>query len=183
MIDDPSGVAPEAGTIAEAAETEARWGDALIRTHDGLRADLRMLRVEVAHYVESTADRTHRIPSLGLQLRANCLAFCEAVHEHHTHEDADGFPVLREQTPHLAPVLDRLAREHVVVARLLDEIRACLTDLKTMDPTHLRTEIDRLTADLEAHLAYEEAQVVETLNTLGISFATSAAQDAQSSRG
>lgn len=158
---------------------EGRWGDELVRTHDRLRADLNALRAEVSAYAALAAGGARPVPSLGLQLRVNCLAFCEAVHLHHTHEDGEGFPFLRDRAPHLAPVLDRLGREHVVVARILDELRACLADVAAIDPARLRRETYRLTADLEAHLAYEEAQLVDTLNAADPTFTADTDQPAR----
>ncbi|KAB2343036.1 hemerythrin domain-containing protein [Actinomadura rudentiformis] len=66
----------------------------------------------------------------------------------------------------MTPVLDRLRREHVAVARVKDDIKALLDELDTADPGRFLAELDRMTNELEAHFAYEEKELVAVLNTL-----------------
>ncbi|MEV4108973.1 hemerythrin domain-containing protein [Nonomuraea sp. NPDC049695] len=124
------------------------WGDELVKLHDGFRRDLAELR---------------RTASWSPGIREHCLTFCQALHAHHAGEDDVLFPHLDGLHPELAAVLTRLRGEHQVVGRILAQIR---TLLDTGDPAELATELDWLGAELEAHLDYEEEQLVPLLNKM-----------------
>ncbi|ATY12778.1 hypothetical protein CU254_21685 [Amycolatopsis sp. AA4] len=74
-------------------------------------------------------------------MRTHCLSFCTALRRHHVGEDSTVFPSLAEQFPAPAPVL----AQHQTAARL-------------------RTKLERLAGELEAHFALEEPAVVTALN-------------------
>ncbi|MFF5257497.1 nitroreductase/quinone reductase family protein [Actinomadura viridis] len=157
-------------------------GDQLVRIHAGLRHDLEVLRAQVETYLggRDTADghgddggaaggeagAARPAPDLAVRLRTHCLAFCDALGAHHDGEETRGFPPLERRYPDLAPVLDRLRREHVEVTRLKDALRALIDDLESADPARVRAELDRVTAGLEAHYAYEEEQLTAALNAM-----------------
>ncbi|MFF7561667.1 nitroreductase/quinone reductase family protein [Streptomyces pseudovenezuelae] len=124
--------------------------EAVKLVHDVFRRELALIRRELA-----TGSTT-----LGAQLRVNCLTFCQGLHNHHTGEDVAMFPFLAERHPEAAPALDRLRAEHEHIAALVEELRRTLsgTDLDSV-----RTEVERLTTELEAHLAYEEEQLLPLL--------------------
>jgi deazaflavin-dependent oxidoreductase (nitroreductase family) len=128
-----------------------RMGDWITEVHDWLRAELRELRAQL-----DSGDP--------LRFGKRCLGFCSALTRHHTGEDTAIFPMLAAQFPALAPALTKLGDEHVVVARLQEEIQR-LVDEET-DPARLRTEFDRLASLLDTHFAYEEATIVQALNAL-----------------
>ncbi|GAA3679576.1 nitroreductase/quinone reductase family protein [Nonomuraea antimicrobica] len=128
-------------------------GDALITIHDAFRRELALIRREVAASG----------PRVAAQLRVTCLTMCQGLHVHHSHEDAGMFPALEGRYPELAEVMARLRAEHEVVARLLGELKALLAD-DDVAPEDLRAGVDRLTRELEAHLDYEEEQLVPLLN-------------------
>jgi hypothetical protein len=44
---------------------------------------------------------------------SRCLAFCDAIHEHHMKETGRGFPLLEERCPGLEPVLAGETEAHV----------------------------------------------------------------------
>ncbi|GAA2691391.1 hemerythrin domain-containing protein [Nonomuraea recticatena] len=123
------------------------WGDELIKLHDGFRRDLADLRSSRA----GAAD-----------LRTHCLTFCDALHAHHEGEDTALFPHLGTEHPELAETLTRLRSEHRVVARLMERIRQLLDH----DGAAIGEELDRLATELEAHLDYEEEQLVPILNKM-----------------
>ncbi|AHH97146.1 nitroreductase/quinone reductase family protein [Kutzneria viridogrisea] len=127
-------------------------GDFLVEVHAWLRKELAELRAQAE-------------PGLAAQLRAHCARFCGALTQHHTGEDRGAFPMLADRFPELAPVLDELGEQHVVVARLQERIQQ-LVDTES-DPDRLRAELDRLSAELEAHFDHEERTVVAALNALG----------------
>ena len=132
------------------------FGAALKSIHDAFRRELELIRAEV--------DRSG--PVLGAQLRVNCLTLCGGLHGHHVKEDEGLFAGLGAQHPELAPVLDRLREEHQRVAALLAELQQTLT-AESADRDQVREQVGRLVAELEAHLAYEEEQLIPVLDSVG----------------
>ncbi|MFE1878538.1 nitroreductase family deazaflavin-dependent oxidoreductase [Streptomyces diastatochromogenes] len=128
-------------------------GEAIRLVHDAFRRELDLIRKEMATGNGST---------LGAQLRVNCLTLCQGLHNHHTGEDTMLFPFLADRHPQLAPTLERLEREHGRIAGLVEQLRRAVSG-DHPDPAAARAEVDRLTAELEAHLAYEEEQLVPVL--------------------
>lgn len=135
------------------------FGAAMRAVHDAFRRELTLIREEIA-----TSG-----PAIGVQLRVNCLTFCQGLHHHHTGEDTGMFPVLAEQHPELAPTLARLDQEHQRIAILVDQLQQLLSSEPTgpaeaTGPAALRTEVDRLATELEAHLTYEEEQLIPLID-------------------
>ncbi|WP_020574828.1 nitroreductase/quinone reductase family protein [Actinopolymorpha alba] len=128
-------------------------GAALKLIHDAFRRELALIRKEFA---ESG-------PSLGAQLRVNCLTVCQGLHHHHTGEDGGWFPAIAERHPALAPTLDRLREEHQKIAALLDDLQKAIST-EGADPLLVLPEVERLTDELERHLAYEEEQLIPILD-------------------
>ncbi|MGC5022287.1 nitroreductase/quinone reductase family protein [Micromonospora sp. DT47] len=128
-------------------------GAALKSVHDAFRRELASIRREV-----DAAGST-----VGAQLRVNCLTLCQGLRHHHRGEDERVFPWLAGARPDLAPALDRLAAEHRTMAALLDELGKILAAADT-DPAVLRAEVARLTGAVEAHLTYEEEQLLPVLD-------------------
>ncbi|NEW31687.1 hemerythrin domain-containing protein [Nocardia cyriacigeorgica] len=91
------------------------------------------VRAGLPRHLEDPASAA--LPELPQDLRTHCVAFCGALHEHHINEDGV-FPVLAQQFPEPAPVLDRLAREHTEVARVIYE-ETTLTGSDIMDTSAL----------------------------------------------
>lgn len=103
---------------------------------------------------------------MGEGLRVRCVYFCEALHGHHTIEDTVVFPGLEREFPELVSAVRRLRHEHHVVAGILAELQALLGSAGSADVDRVRGEFERLAGELEAHLDYEESQLVPTLNSL-----------------
>ncbi|MEU6057810.1 nitroreductase/quinone reductase family protein [Streptomyces sp. NPDC047097] len=131
----------------------ATFAEAFTGIHDGFRRELELIRDEV---------RERGTGGLGAQLRVNCLTFCRGMHQHHTGEDGMMFPALARQHPHLAPVLDRLGTEHRRIADLLAELERTVS-APDADPAVVLREVERLTGEVEAHLRYEEEQLLPVL--------------------
>ncbi|MFH0519176.1 nitroreductase/quinone reductase family protein [Streptomyces sp. M41] len=129
-------------------------GEAIKVVHDAFRRELALIREEMAKGSGTT---------LGAQLRVNCLTFCAGLHNHHTGEGLGMFPVLADRHPELRPTLDRLSEEHERIAELIEDLRGVVTAEDT-DPATARAEVERLTTALEAHLTYEEEQLVPILD-------------------
>jgi deazaflavin-dependent oxidoreductase (nitroreductase family) len=141
-------------------------GEAIKVIHDAFRRELALIRKEFA-------DASPAAPGLGAQLRVNCLTLCQGLHNHHTGEDAALFPFLADRHPELAPTLDRLGREHEQIADLTQELKKVIDTAKPEDATLVQEEVERLTVALEAHLTYEEEQLIPVLDAPS----TSAAAD------
>lgn len=131
----------------------ASFGTVLSAIHDTFRRELRLIRAEVA---ASGA-------SVGAQLRVNCLALCGGLTQHHTMEDGGMFVGIGNQRPDLAPVLARLREEHEAIAALVEGLDRVLADAGP-DRATLLAEVDRLTAELESHLTYEERSLIPVLD-------------------
>ncbi|MGK5672850.1 nitroreductase/quinone reductase family protein [Micromonospora sp. URMC 106] len=125
---------------------------ALKLIHDAFRRELALIRAEV---VRSG-------PGLGAQLRVNCLTVCQGLHHHHVHEDAGLFVALDGQ-PDLAATLARLREEHRRIAALVERLQQ-VVNATDADPAEVRREVERLTTELEAHLAYEEEHLIPVLD-------------------
>lgn len=132
--------------------TAATPGAALLGVHDAFRRELGLIRAEVARSGSS----------VGAQLRVNCLTLCQGLEFHHRGEDTMLFPPLAADHPALAETFERLRGEHTAIAALLTELRTTL-DGET-PPERLLPEVDRLIADLETHLAYEEERLIPVLD-------------------
>ncbi|MFI6738103.1 nitroreductase/quinone reductase family protein [Nonomuraea sp. NPDC050451] len=132
-------VIPVIALYPERERLEA-FGDELARIHDYLRGELAKVRRG------APAD----------DLRAHCLAFCDAMAFHHNGEDRVAFPHLEKLFPELKEPLDRLRAEHTVIAGLVAELR------EAPEPATL----ERIAGEMEAHFAYEEEQLVPVLNSL-----------------
>jgi deazaflavin-dependent oxidoreductase (nitroreductase family) len=134
-------------------ERVAGGGAQLRAIHDQLRADLAELRTRLAD------DRSE--VDLPPSLLEHCIAFCGSVLGHHDRESA-AFPELERRFPELGPGLSRIRAEHVVVARLVTQLRELLAG--EHDRATLRSGVDRLATELEAHFDYEESQLVPALD-------------------
>ncbi len=154
-------------------------GQHLVDVHDGLRAELVQLRGLIEQVAAGAMDagsaRSH-IAEMTLRqndwtLGAYCASYCRIVTTHHTIEDQSMLPHLRSADPRLAPVVDRLQEEHVVIHDLLERVDRALVGLVS-DPVDgmaaLRAAVDRLTDGLLSHLSYEERELVEPLARLGM---------------
>jgi deazaflavin-dependent oxidoreductase (nitroreductase family) len=124
------------------------FGEALRIIHESFRRELGIIRTEFASGA-----------GLGAQLRINCLTACAGLHGHHQKEDGGLFPALRERFPELAPTLDRLHAEHETISTLVDDLQQVVRD-----GTGGLAEVDRLIEELEAHLSYEEEQLIPILD-------------------
>ncbi|MFJ9634098.1 nitroreductase/quinone reductase family protein [Streptomyces sp. NPDC101175] len=157
------------------------FGEAMKVVHDAFRRELALIRAELADEPEPEPERERERErereaktengtgtdtgtdsgTLGAQLRINCLTFCQGLHNHHTGEDLALFPLVAEQHPNAAPALARLREEHERIAVLVEELRRVLATGTDREST--RTEVDRLATALEAHLTYEEAELIPLL--------------------
>lgn len=158
----------------------------LVDIHDGLRAELQQVRdvldqVRRGHLTVGAARsvvNTMTMRQNNWTLGAYCESYCRIVTGHHTLEDRSVFPHLRRTEPGLAPVLDRLQEEHVVIHEVLEEFDRALVGLVAADGTGrsggealdaVQRQLDLLTDTLLSHLAYEERELVGPLARHGLS--------------
>lgn len=133
----------------------ASWGEALKTIHNAFRLELSRIRREVRASG----------PGLAAQLRVNCLSVCQGLAFHHTREDAGMFPQMLERHPELASTMKRLDEEHQRIAVLLTELTAVVRS-DSADRETVLAEVERLTSELEAHLSFEEEQLVPVLDAM-----------------
>ncbi|MDQ2847841.1 MAG: hemerythrin domain-containing protein [Actinomycetota bacterium] len=131
------------------------FGNQLIDGHRWLRAQLTELSNDLAAG-GSHADGPR-------DLRAHCLAFCSALGQHHSAEDAGAFPLLSNDFPELRPMLDKLTEDPGWSPTFCQVGADRLTGVR-----RIRGEVDGLSAILKSHFTFEERQLVGLLNTLSI---------------
>ncbi|MFI2211302.1 LLM class flavin-dependent oxidoreductase [Streptomyces sp. NPDC020141] len=153
-------------------------GARLTRIHDGLRDEMRQITEAVAQVAAGQRDAASARSMINsLTLRQNywtlgvfCTAYSRTLTQHHTIEDRYMFPELRARQASLGPVVERLEHEHEIIAEALAGLDAALVAL-VQDDGRIG-EVRDLTAVLErillSHLGYEEEELVEPLDRLGI---------------
>ena len=145
-----------------------------------LRAELTRLR-DIVEQVVAGEEQAHRarnaINELTMRqnnwtLGAYCAQYCRFVTGHHTLEDRSVFPHLRRSDPTLAPVLDRLEAEHLVIHDVLEQLDDALVGLVSgaaggSGIVELQRVVDRLSTTLLDHLSFEEDELVPALDRHG----------------
>ncbi|WFE40490.1 LLM class flavin-dependent oxidoreductase [Micromonospora sp. WMMD998] len=169
--DRPSAPPAPAGHVYPARGQAA--GQHLVDVHDHLRQELAQVRDLLEQVKRGTVSPGGARAALNeMTMRQNnwtlgayCAAYCTVVTQHHGLEDASIFPHLRRSDAGLAPVLDRLEEEHVVIHGVVESVDRALVELirSPGDFTALQDAVDLLTDTLLSHLSYEEHQIVEPL--------------------
>ncbi|NLG22966.1 MAG: LLM class flavin-dependent oxidoreductase [Actinomycetales bacterium] len=168
---------PESGPDVTYTPRQAQMGKHLIDVHDMLRSELTQVRSIIEQVKNATMDVGSARSALNdmtmkqnnWTLGAYCSRYCATVTQHHSLEDASVFPHLRTAERSLAPVLDRLEEEHVVIHDVIEQVDRALVEFVS-DPddfTRLDEAVDALSDTLLSHLSYEEDQLVEPLARLG----------------
>jgi hypothetical protein len=143
----------------------AALGEQLIGVHQAMRERLAALRRAAA--AGTSGDG---IPA---DLLSHCLGFCAVLRTHHSGEDTQLLPALRDAAPELAPVIDTLIEDHRLVAGILHRIAELLAPdagapaSTGAGPRALAGELDGLAAILESHFGYEERRIAGALDGLG----------------
>jgi hemerythrin-like domain-containing protein len=149
----------------------------LVDVHDHLRQELTTVRglvEQVKAGALAVGEARSAINEMTMRqndwtLGAYCASYCRVVTGHHSLEDAEVFPHLKRADPGLAPVIDRLHEEHLVIHEVLEEVDAALVAFvgDSSDFSALEEALNLLSDTLLSHLAYEEQQIVEPLARLG----------------
>lgn len=151
----------------------------LVDVHDHLRTELAQVRDlvdQVAQGHRSVGAARSAINAMTLRqnswtLGTYCESYCRVVTTHHTIEDVSMFPRLKHLEPRIAPVVDRLQEEHLVIHDVLEQVDAALVAMvgdPDQDLSRVQRAVDLLTDVLLSHLAYEEQQLVEPLARHGL---------------
>ena len=168
----PSG--PDPDPERSYTTTELASAQHLIDIHDHLRRELDQIRGLVAQASEerlSVATARQQLNTMALRsnrwtVGAHCAGYCYLLTAHHTLEDQAMFPGLQRHDPSLAPVLERLAEEHLIIHDVLEAVDAALVDYvagRAGGDDGLQRVVDQLTDALLSHLAYEERELAEPL--------------------
>jgi len=152
-------------------------GKHLVDVHDMLRrelSDLRNLVAQVRDGALGAGDARAALNEMAMRqndwtLGAFCSRYCHAVARHHGLEDTAVFPHLASSDEQLAPVIERLTDEHLVIHDAIEGVdRALVHHINNRDDfAQLQRAIDLLTDTLLSHLSYEERELVEPLARLG----------------
>jgi hypothetical protein len=188
LIDEQSRpAAPEPDPDVEFTARGRSAGAHLIAVHEGYRAEMVEVRAALDTVRRGAAElgpMDARAWDIGeartalqtMALRANdwalggyCQAQCLSLTQHHGMEDDGIFPHLRRSQPDLAPVLDQLAAEHLVIHDVLERIDAALVHLAQHpdDYAPISDAVDLLTDTITSHFAYEERELVAPLSRFG----------------
>ena len=170
------GPPPGCGRAARPTPAGRPWCAQLRWVHDMIRSDLAAIRQMAADAAAGRpagalreAVRSLAMASPVWQLKVSCLQHCRFVHSHHTHESIALFPALRQANPALNPVVDKLEADHQHVSDLLDEVEEAARELGEAAGDEARQRLaaalDTLSADLLAHLDYEEQHIADTLRS------------------
>jgi hypothetical protein len=168
---------PPAGPDVTYSDRGRSAGQQLVNVHDLLRTELTELRGTLAQVRDGALNATDARSELNeMALRQNdwtvgafCSQYCGRVAQHHGVEDESVFPYLARAEPALAPVIQRLTDEHLVIHDAIQLVDAALVR-QINDPADrdgIQAAIDFLTDALLSHLSYEELEIVEPLARLG----------------
>jgi hypothetical protein len=152
-------------------------GRHLVDVHDHYRQEMAQVRAVLDEVRAGGQDvGAARGAVQQMALRANnwtlggyCQAQCHSLTQHHTMESDGIFPHLVRSQPDLAPVLERLNAEHLVIHELLERVDRALVQLVAQpgDYGPISDALDLLTDTISSHFAYEESQLIAPLTRFG----------------
>jgi alkanesulfonate monooxygenase SsuD/methylene tetrahydromethanopterin reductase-like flavin-dependent oxidoreductase (luciferase family)/iron-sulfur cluster repair protein YtfE (RIC family) len=156
-----------------------RIGEHLVAVHDYLRAELDNLRSIAAQVLGGTMEAGAARSALNeMTLRQNdwtlnayCARYCTTVTQHHTLEDHSVLPYLKRREPGMAPVIDRLVKEHVDIHHVISDIDRAMVEFIEKPATgapRLQQTVDVLTDALLSHLSYEERELLPAITRHGL---------------
>ena len=155
---------------AEGMLAELKWVHGMIRRDlETVRELATAVRDGLPPFEVEAAIRSLATNGPLWQLKVNCLRYCHFVESHHRLESIALFPAIRAHDPDLGPVVDKLEADHHVVSGHLDEVEAATRALGAAGSAGRRGDLiaalERLSADLLAHLDFEEDSLGPTLRT------------------
>lgn len=158
--------AASAATLGPETTDGVAMHNRLLEVHQVLRDDLAKVE-QLALDAESMSPQQLQVELAELKrngplwtLKVNCLQYCELLHGHHTGEDYNLFPRLRQLNPAIAPAITRLERDHAQVSDLLDQIEE---SARAGEPTATARMLAELRGLLLEHLEFEELAAGPTI--------------------
>jgi hypothetical protein len=130
----------------ESRERLAALGQELARVHEWLRGEIAALISG-----DVTSDRPFAV---------RCVAFCDALTNHHRAEDATAFPAIAAEFPDLAPLLAQMQQDHEMIATIIQRVDAIAGE------SGARAELEGLASVMDSHFAWEERRIVDALDAL-----------------
>jgi hemerythrin-like domain-containing protein len=138
--------------------------DVIRDEHQALAAMLRSLSLLLQH-----ARRERQMPPFDV-LRAMMFYIDEFPERlHHTKESQLLFPKLRERAPELAPLLDRLDREHAAGERAIRDLEHSLLAFEVMGESRredFEAAVERYITHYLQHMACEEQDIIPAAKRL-----------------
>lgn len=127
----------------------------LLLSHHAFRRD-------IARFIRAVAEVQAGDTSHADALRGEWdKSYRVALHGHHTMEDANIFPDIREKHPELASALDMLTEQHHHIDPVLERGDVAFADLA--HPESAEAVLHELKVLLDQHLAFEEAEITPSL--------------------
>jgi hypothetical protein len=127
----------------------------LLMSHHAFRRDIARLIRAVAEIKAGDRSRAEAVRGEWEK------SYRQALHGHHTMEDAHIFPDIRGKHPELAAALDTLTDQHHQIDPVLEKGDAAFADLA--HPEKAEAVLNELKMFLDQHLAFEEAEITPFL--------------------
>ncbi|MEK7650007.1 MAG: hemerythrin domain-containing protein [Patescibacteria group bacterium] len=127
----------------------------LLLSHHAFRRDIMRLIRAVAEIKTGNSSRADAVRSEWEK------SYRQALHGHHTMEDANIFPDIKGKHPDLASAIDTLTQQHHKIDPVLERGDAAFADLA--HPESAETVLSELKTLLDKHLAFEESQITPFL--------------------
>jgi iron-sulfur cluster repair protein YtfE (RIC family) len=176
---------PSAPPIEGASDLHRAHGKRLTLFHRYHLQQLAQLRRALQDLEKSNADQraghadalAEQVGSMAMienyrRFGSLCGQECQLLTLHHTIEDQEIFPHLRNTTEGLRKVIDRLSAEHLIVhellVRLQEATRRFAREPGPVALASLREVYDALERVVISHFGYEERELEEALGFYGI---------------
>ncbi|MFA5935305.1 MAG: hemerythrin domain-containing protein [Patescibacteria group bacterium] len=127
----------------------------LLMSHHAFRRDIARLIHAVAQIKAGDASRAEAVRDEWEK------SYRQALHGHHTMEDANVFPDIKSKHPDLAAALEKLSEQHHQIDPILEKGDAAFVDLA--HPENAEAVLIELKKLLDEHLAFEEAEITPSL--------------------
>ncbi len=129
----------------------------LLLSHHAFRRDIARFILAVARIKAGDASRAEAVRGEWDK------SYRQALHGHHTMEDAHVFPDIRSKHPELAAALDTLTVQHHEIDPVLEMGDAAFADLA--HPERAEAMLNELKTLLDRHLSFEEAEITPSLRS------------------
>lgn len=127
----------------------------LLLSHHAFRRDIARFIDAVQHIKAGDVSRAEDVRGEWEK------SYRQALHGHHTMEDANIFPDIKNKHPELSSALEKLMEQHHKIDPVLEKGDAAFADLT--HPERAEAVLNELKALLDEHLTFEEAQITPSL--------------------